>query len=427
MSFDYTEIENVEYLFNIKELSFKVKDPNSFCFFFFFFFDTGHEGIIEVLDVDELDTSNLECTDRSSAGVCNEQKLIAAEFQDRHPKKSTGLPRKRPRKVRLLTDILGKNSETKTEKATIQGSLSKGTSFPQDKVDVQGDSTKTSQIRRRKFIVDEEQIPEEICFETAEVDLQNLEEEDNTETIDTVSDNVSKDVFGGKGKPNDVESDGCKLEIERSHTVDRKKNKKVFVDNHLISEPLKMKQKRSQDNKDFANDVSGLKTTSRLVPAITEKGVNKFPVPNMTVTTPIHSAEGALKENNLEERRHLSQDSFSHRRSNVMPNMNVTAPVHSAEGALNEKHLKEGLNLSLNSHLATHAYNKRRIHQLGNQAFSLPFPGVTSAAHQFTREEREAHDVGEPVIPLKRDDISGNRVFYEVSNNINPFKIMLKT
>ncbi|KAF7830125.1 protein EMBRYONIC FLOWER 1 [Senna tora] len=479
--------------------------------------DRGHEGK-EDFDV-ELDTSNPKCV-RSSAEICNGGTIIAAddqcqkeiekactvlgertivteaeniidhtaepppesvachdikpgstdnlvknEFQDHHPGKSTGLPRKRPRKVRLLADLLSENGETKTEQITIQESPSKGTSIPPGKADVQGDLTKTGQSRKRKFIVDEEQIPAEMCSGMAETELQNLKE--HTETIDTPLNNGSKDVSGEKGTPDAVKRDWYKPEIERSHTMDKKKIKRVqFVGDHLISEPLKMQQKQNPDNMDFSNEVYASKTTSRVAPALADREMNNFPLhaprtesesklskgkgkmlqvdeelsslsygrngmpvecsyahkrakpmPNMSVTVPIHSAEGAWSEKDPEERLLISQNSSAHKRAKVMPNTTVAVPVHSAEGALNDKALEEGLHLSLNSYLATQAYNKKRIRQLENQLpFSLPFQEGTSKAHQFIRKDRETYNVREPINPLNiiPDDISGKRVFCEV-------------
>ena len=176
---------------------------------------TGFEGD-EVSDV-EL-TSNLKCMDKSSAEICNggpssvanqcqkelqgvctilgegtsvteadnhtagdplesvacshivpagsAENMIENDFQDHHLEKSTGVSRRRPRKVRLMSDLLSENGEPKTEQTAIQGSPSHGISnasaasqahliFP-GKVDIQGDLTltnNTGQSRKRKLLL----------------------------------------------------------------------------------------------------------------------------------------------------------------------------------------------------------------------------------------------------------------------------------
>ena len=134
------------------------------------FFGTGREGK-EVFDA-ELDSAYLKCKDKSSAEICNGGKPIVTDYQCpketeksfkelekgtslseaekivdqtaglppldsvacQHLGKSIGLPRKKPRKVRLLTDLLSGNGETKTEEITAQESPSEGTSIHQSKV-----------------------------------------------------------------------------------------------------------------------------------------------------------------------------------------------------------------------------------------------------------------------------------------------------
>lgn len=367
---------------------------------------------------------SVACHNTEPGGTEN---LAENEFQDHHLGKSTGLPRKRPRKMRLLTDLLSGNGETNTEQITMQGSPSEGTSIPQGKVDVQGNLTKTGQSRKRKFIVDEELM--------AETEPENLKE--NTEAIDTVLNNGSNNVFVGIGIPDAVESDWCKPEIESSHTVGKKKTKKIqSVDNHLISEPQKGQQKQNQDNMDFANGSYASKITSRLTPAFTEKGMSNFPLRAPGTENGSKFSKGKEKMLQVDEelsslccRKNgmLVEDSFAHKRAKVMPNITATVPIHSAKGALNEKELEEGLHLSLNSYLATQAYNKKHIPQAENQLpFSLPFQEGTSRAHQFIRKDREKYVAGEPFIPFRRttNDIYGKRIIREVSSKAISLKCL---
>lgn len=354
--------------------------------------------------------------------ACHETKpgstdnLVKNEFQDEHLGKSTGLHRKKPRKVRLLTDLLGGNGETKTEQIAVQGFPFEGTSIHQGQVNDQGDLTKIAQSRKRKFIVDEEQM--------VETELENLKE--NTKTIDPVLNNGSEDVFAGTDTPDFVKNNGCKSDIERSHTVDIKKNKKIqFVGNHLISEPQKGKQKQNQDRMDFANDGCASRTTSKFAhaPAFVEKGMSNFPLhaPRTENESKFSKGKGKMLQADQElpsvccqNNGMLVENSFAHKTEKVMPNMSPTVPNHSAEGLMIQKSLEEGLHLSLNSYLATQDYNKIiRIHENENRLpFSSPSQEGTSIAHQFVRKEWETNVVGKPIIPFEHitDDISRKRV-----------------
>lgn len=332
-----------------------------------------------------------------------------------HLGKSIGLPRKKPRKVRLLTDLLSGNGETKTEEITAQESSSEGTSIHQSKTNDQGDSTNLAQSRKRKFIVDEEQM--------VDTEVENLKE--NTETTDLLLNNGSKDVFARVGTPDVVKNNGCKhkQEIERSHIIGIKKNKRIqFGSNHLLSGTQKGKQKQNPDKMDFANDGNASKTASTL----TEKRMSNFPLHASRTENGSKISKGKGKMLQVDQdlpsvlcrnNGKLVDDSFSHKTAKVMSNMAATVPNHSAEGLMNEKGLEEGLVLSLKSFVATQDYNKMRIHQNENRLpFSLPSQEGTSRAHQFARKEWETN-VGKPVIPFERiPDDTGRRVRFEVSS-----------
>ncbi|XP_028781289.1 protein EMBRYONIC FLOWER 1 [Neltuma alba] len=426
----------------------------------------------EVFDV-KLDPGNLKCKDKSSAETCNGGKPIVAdnqcpketekacedsekgtllteadkivdhtaglpppdsvachevkqgsidnlvknEFQDQHLGKSTGLPRKKPRKVRLLTDLLSGNGETKTEQITVQESPSEGSSSHQGKTNDQGDLTKMAQSRKRKFIVDEEQM--------VEIEPESLKE--NTEAIDPVLNNGSEDVCAGVSTPDVVKNNGCKPETERSHMTGIKKNKKIQIfSNHFISESQKGKEKQNQDKMDFANDGYASKTTSKLAPApaFTEKGVSNFPLHAPRTENESKFSKGKGKMLQVDQNLPspccrnggmLVENSFAHQTAKVTPNMAATIPNHSAEGLMKEKCVEEGLHLSLKSYLATQDYSKICIHQNENRLpFSLSSQEGTSRTHQFVRKEWETN-VGKPIIPFEciTDDVSGKRARFE--------------
>lgn len=361
--------------------------------------------------------------------------LVENDFQDHHLEKSPGLSRRRPRKVRLLTDLLSENIETKTEKFTIQGSPSDGTSnasaavqalsIPQGKVDVQGDFTNMGKSRKKKFLHDEEQKPMETYSHRVESEVQSLE--GNAEVNDTILDTGSKDVH-----VNSTVGLLTKPEIERSHTID-KKNKKIQVaDNHFISYPY-----QNEENKDvMGNGYTSKTLSSRLAPcAFTEKGMDSFPL----------HAQRTEKECSLSKRKGkmlqvdgelaslsrwkndvLVEDSLALTGPKVMSNMPVVVPIPSAQGSMIKKGVEEGLH-SLNSYLAAQLYNKKCIHQIENQPpFSLSLQEGTSKVHQHIRKDRENNVAGKPSITYKHttDAVSEKGVHCEVSSNKNPLRVI---
>ncbi|KAF7817133.1 protein EMBRYONIC FLOWER 1 [Senna tora] len=351
--------------------------------------------------------------------------LVENDIQDHHLEKASGLPRRRPRKVRLLTDLLSENVETKTtEKFTVQRSQSDGTSNApaalqtesifRGKLDVQGDLTNMGKSRKRKFLQDEGQKSAEMCSLGFESEVQNLE--GDAEVNDTILDTGSE-----------AKSYGIKPEIERSHTIlSKKKNKKIqVVDSHLIPLPY-----QNEENVDVMSEAYASKTlSSRLAPcALKEKGMDSFP----------WHAPGTEKECNLSKRKgkmlqvdgelaSLScwkndmpvEDSFALPGAKVMSNMPVATPISSAQGSMKEKGVEEGLQLSLSSFLGAQVYKKNCIHQIENKPpFSLSLQEGTSKIHQLIRPDCKTTDVGGPSIPYRHitDSISEKGVHCEEIN-----------
>lgn len=65
------------------------------------------------------------CNNAAPAGSVDN--TVENDFQDHHSEKSTGLSRRRPRKVRLMADLLSDNGELKTEQISMQESVFHGT------------------------------------------------------------------------------------------------------------------------------------------------------------------------------------------------------------------------------------------------------------------------------------------------------------
>ncbi|KAI4337485.1 hypothetical protein L6164_015895 [Bauhinia variegata] len=329
------------------------------------------------------------------------ESLVENDVQDHQPDKSTGLPRRKHRKVRLMTDLLRDNGEARTEQMTTQGSPSSHSaslqtvSIPQDKVNIPGDSTNVGQSRKRKFLLDDQDPkPTEVCSQKVENGFEKFEGDAGTNTF---LNTWSKDVHAEIDLKDDVKSYLGKPEIERSHIMGKKKGKKSqVVDNYLTSESHQKQQKESNKIIDGVNKLHATKNCdSRL---FTEKRMDNSPwqVPMTENECNLRKGKGkmSLTGGDLASLSSLKNNMLAG--GKVILNMPAAVPIHSAQCALNENGLEEGLHLSLNSNLASQVYNKKLIHQIENQLpFSLPFQEGTSKVHQFLREDRGTNVVGE--------------------------------
>lgn len=385
---------------------------------------------------------SVACNHAVAAGSVDN--MVENDFQDHHSEKSTGLSRRRPRKVRLMTDLLSENGEMKTGQITVQESPSHGTSntsaasqahsiFP-GKMDIQGDLTltNTGQSRKRKLVMDEERRPASMCFQRAEIEVQNFE--GDAKTTDAVFNNRSnsKDVLAGKGFQDSVKGNWSKPESERSHIMGKKKNKKIqVVDNYLIPEPQQGQRRENEDTMDTADKAYASKTvSSRLAPCVfTGKGADNFPFHARRIENESNlskekgkmlQTDGKLDSLSCQKNGMLVGDSFAYSGTKIRSSLPVDIPIPSVHGVMNGKGLEEGLHLSLNSYLAAHNYNKKCIHQMENRLpFSLSLQESTSKVPQLNRKNSETNIFGGPSIPSRHttNAISGKGVHCEVSSH----------
>ena len=341
--------------------------------------------------------------------VGNKDKIVQKDFQDHNVEKSTVLTRKRHRKMRLLRDLLNENGEPKTDKATIKGSsshcppnLSAATEtlsiFP-DRVDVQGDVTLTNrgQGRKRKFLIDEESRPADMCSPRVDNEVQNLEA--GAKTINTVG----------------------------------KKHKKVHhVDKHLICWPHQGQRRESEGTVDVANKEDPSESPSGFFPcASTEKGMDDFPLHLLRKRNDCNSkGKGKMLQadeelDSLSSRKNdkLVEDSFAHTGAKNMSSMPVCIAIPSAKGTPSGEEMVEGLHLSLKCCSSEQACNKQSIHQTEIRLpFSLPFQEGTSRP-QLTRKDSETNFFGDQRIHSNHisnaSSVKGKGVHLEVSSNKN--------
>ncbi|TKY74569.1 EMBRYONIC FLOWER 1 [Spatholobus suberectus] len=385
---------------------------------------------------------SVACNHAAPAGSMDN--TVENDFPDHHSEKSTGLSRRRPRKVRLMADLLSDNGELKTEQISIQESLSYGTSNASaasqthsilpGKVDIQGGLTLTSTgpSRKRKFPLDEVRRPASMCFQRVENEVQNSEGE--VKTTDTVLDtrSNSKDVPVGLGLQDAAKGHWSKPDTERSHIMGKKKNKKIqVVDNCLIPEQPQGQQRENVDTMDPTDKTYASKTnSSRLAPsAFTGKGMDNFPICTLRIENEFNlskqkgkmlQTDGELESLSLQKNNMLVQDSCAYSGEKANSTMPVTIPLPSAQGMLNDKGLEEGLHLSLNNYVVeAHVYNKKCIHQIDNRLpFSMPFQDGTSKVPQLNWKDSDTNVFGGQNIPSKHptNALSGKGVHCEEIN-----------
>ncbi|CAK8563359.1 unnamed protein product [Lathyrus sativus] len=364
--------------------------------------------------------------------------MIEDDFQDNHSEKSMAVSRRRPRKVRLMTDLLRENAESKTEKTAIQESQIYGTSnnsaasqahsnFP-GKVDFQGDLTLTNlgQSRKRKIVLDEVRSTESMHFQRDGFEAQNLEGNAKTTVMLFNKKSNSKGVLAGTGSQVAEKGNWSKSEPERSHIVGKKKNKRnQVVDNYLI--PEQQGQRRQNEDTVYTTDKAyGSKTvSSRLTPSVfTKNGMDNFPIHALRIENEFNPSKEKGKMLQTDEELNsfschrndmLVKDSFPYSGIKIRSNVPADVPIPSVQRVMNGKGLEEGLHLSLNN-MSKHGYNKKCIHQIENRLpFSLPFQESTSRVPNLNRKDSKTNVFGGPSIPFRHttNTISGKGNHYE--------------
>ncbi|XP_068480919.1 protein EMBRYONIC FLOWER 1 isoform X2 [Phaseolus vulgaris] len=383
------------------------------------------------------------CNDTAPAGSIDN--TIENDFQDHHSEKSTGLSRRRPRKVRLMSDLLSDNGDLKTEQNLIKESVSLGTSHASaasqaqsillGKVDIQEGLTLTSTgpSRKRKFPLDEVRRPTSMGFQRIENEVQNSQ--GVIKTTATLLDARSnfKYVPKGLGLQDVTKGHWNKTESERSRIISKKKNKRIQgVDNRLISEQPVGQHRENVETMDTTENAYASKTnSSRLVPlAFTGKTTDKFPTHSLRIENEFNlsKAKGKMLQTDPEldsfswqKNNMLVQDSCAYSGEKVRSTMPLTVPIPSAQEVLNRKGLKEGLHLSLNNYLVdANVYNKKCIHQIESRLpFSMPFQDGTSKVPQLKWKDSDTDVFGGQSIPSKNptNALSGKAVHCEETNS----------
>ncbi|KAE9603777.1 putative protein EMBRYONIC FLOWER 1 [Lupinus albus] len=351
--------------------------------------------------------------------------MVENDFTDHHPQKFTAISHRRPRKVRLMTDILSESGDLKTKQITRRGSPSYGTSNATGASQVHSNTngemilTNMGQNRKRKFLRGEAQRPIDMCVKRKAIEVQK---EDATKY---------NDVMAGIGLPDAMKGDWSKSEIEKNRIMSKKSRKIQVIDNHLIPEQNQDQQRENEDTMVTADEAYASKTlSSKLAQCdLTGKGIDKLPISAPRVENDFNLSEGKgkmlqtdkeLDSLSFQKKDMLRDNSFAYSGGRFASYMPVAIPVPSAQGALSRKGMKEGLQLSLNSHLAAQLFNKKCIHQIENRlSFSLPLEEGASNVQQPKRKDFETNVFGRPSIPSKHitNAIYGKGVRCEQTNS----------
>lgn len=181
----------------------------------------------------------LDDSDRTSSE--SDEILIKNSFNRLHDN-SSGWSRRKSRKVRLLTDLLGSNENTSSSNAVIDGSTSVDSlSTPQGEESVIGNARgvfRGLMIRKRKMLQDEEWRPPEIsCQNDVSKKLKTFKGDLEITEANIAIDNAEskEDRSAGIGTQTGIKTHWTRHKIDRIFVPDKKKNKKTSADDGCSS------------------------------------------------------------------------------------------------------------------------------------------------------------------------------------------------
>ena len=182
----------------------------------------------------------LELDDSDQTSSESDEILIKNSFNRQHDN-SSGWSRRKSRKVRLLTDLLGANENNSTSNAVVDASTSiDSLSIPQGEDAVQGIARRgfRGHKRKRKMLQDEDWRPPEIsCQNDVSKKLRtfkgNLEITDTNIAIENAE--SEEDGCAGIGLQTGIKTHRTSSKIDRISIPDKKKGKKTSVDDGCSS------------------------------------------------------------------------------------------------------------------------------------------------------------------------------------------------
>lgn len=364
---------------------------------------------------------------------------------DDHLDKSGYFHRRKTRKVRLLTELLGENGDAKNDNIETNNPVSSRNpgafggshmlSMPQHQLSIQGNIKRImSQNRKRKLLHDEEWMPSEIVSRNNS-NKKVLTGKGDAEETDGIMGNELKDAVAGNDFKTDMKAYQCIMD-DRNPPIGKNKYKKMQVADACL--PLAQPQVNVQ--KEIENKIGN---TSKSNPvdivsfrlshdAFTGSGTNPCsPLALGTERRPdiyhnknknpqVDGSQASLFPwtNGM-----LRNDPFTPKNLDFMPTGAVTVPFQPPQDPSTEK----GLPFSLNSPLA-HSYKAEFIPRVEDGLPSLSrWQDASTRGDQFTRKNVESNRVGDSNAPLKSPPDSFHRkgVNSEYGSKIANFRMPL--
>lgn len=374
----------------------------------------------------ELDECDYEASETAEI-------MVGDDLLDHHLDKSSGLHRRKTPKVRLLTELLGKSSDAKSEHIETDDPPSNGIpsasgglvtlSVPQGQVAIQGNVKRSLiQNRKRKPLDEEWRPPEMTSSNNSNKKAQTWK--GDAETTVAIVGSESEDAFTETG-----------LKTDRSSTVGKKKNKKAQdVGAYLSLAPPQVNvQKEIQDkigNTSKSNAADGV--SFRLAhDAFTGREIDTFPFVPLRTEKKSKMCKKKNKNPQVDGGEAslfpftdsmIRNDPITPKNVDVMQTGSLTVPFQSAQDSSTEK----GLHLSLNSFLGVQRYDKEFIRRVEDGLPSLsPCQEHIPRVDPALRKHIEINSAGDSSVPSKSptDAFSGKGLNYDVRRKITSFRM----
>ncbi|KAF5456502.1 hypothetical protein F2P56_025977 [Juglans regia] len=389
--------------------------------------------------------SSLELDEFSYESSESVEIMVDDDPLDHYLDKSCSLHRRKTRKHRLLTDLLGENGDAKSGLIDADNFPSNRTpeaferldmlSVPQGLVAIQGNTKRGScQTTKRKLPQDEEWRPPEIPSPNYLHKKVQIWKGDS-ETTDVTVGNESQEAIAGMGFKTDLKSHSSKGIKHRSPTIGKKKNKKIqVVDAYLsLAPPQVTVQKEIQDKTQHTSDRNAAGNVSFGLTHNAFKGrqMDPFPFPALRMERKPNMCHKKNKSSQADGGQAslfpwnngvLKNDPISRGNVDIMQTGSVTNLFQSTQGSLAEKELR----LSLNSFSAAPRYDKEFIPRVEGGVSSFPpWQEVSPKVDQVMRKNLEVNNFRDQRVPSKSPPAtySGKGVNCEVSNEMTTFKM----
>ncbi|XP_010541262.1 PREDICTED: protein EMBRYONIC FLOWER 1-like [Tarenaya hassleriana] len=351
--------------------------------------------------------------------VSSESAIMVKNLLDQNPDYMSGLQRRKARKVRLLSELLGKSS-------TKNGNDVGNEESPSKKESVRG--------RKRKSSGDEEWRPPEMA--TPENNYANRK----LSTIGKNSENSSQscdsegNVLSALGSQPSVESQSTDSGFDKDPIKGKQKNRRFqVVDEHLPAVSRENSQKSFQENGESSPNCN--------------TGKNNFPTPVRSSFTGKESVPCPLRTQRTERKPSLvkkksKKSTIDNNRSTMIgfgdsmtganqietrkPEVLHIRDINAVSQTTRDVSNGKGPDLSLDKTLVSDGYVRKYIPQLDQRpVFSLPLQNIHHRDDHVRQKEAETNHFRDFPSPSKSntDGCGGTQVYIDLSCNSNSNRV----